>query len=384
MYPLGIHQDESSMEAPPILETHRTSQSSVLDRLSSVFHGVLVTFGFLLSVAAYALGLLFNWLFVVLLLLTCGVIVSRIIGLSRGTLHFGLIRQPFAPANRKYLFQALNIWLFVALAACAVRLAVIPAQFSANDFKAVQLWIWGCSAFLLCAVLAPQKRVLISTNLFFAISWLFLAMELFRALVPAPPSNSIVLSPPFHGEWYVYHGGRSALFNHHYVLRAQRDALDLTMTVNGREVHDANRALDSYPAFGQTLYAPIDGKVVRVVNDRPDMPIGQTDREQIVGNHIVIDAGNSRFVLLAHLKWGSVRVSAGDSVKTGDLIAQCGNSGNTSAPHLHLQAQNGPDILGPNVHTFPILFRDVTRMRRGRTEHLPLADLRRNDRLMIP
>jgi hypothetical protein len=370
------------MEAPPVLETNRTSGPSVLDRLSSVFHSVVVAFGFLLSVAAYALGLLFNWLFVVLVLLACGVIISRIIGLSRSRLLFGLIRRPFAPANRKYLFQALNVWLFVALAAWAVRMAVIPAQFSADEFRAVQLWIWGCSAFLVCAVLAPQKRVLISTNLFFAVGWLFLVMELFRALVAAPPSNSIVLSPPFRGEWYVYHGGRSALFNHHYAVRAQRDALDLAMTVNGREVHDANRALDSYAAFGQTLYAPIDGKIVRIANDRPDMPIGQTDQEQIVGNHIVIDAGKGRFVL--HLKRGSVRVSVGDSVKIGDPIAQCGNSGNTSAPHLHLQVQDGPDILAPNVRTFPILFREVTRVRAGRTEHPLVIDLRRNDRLLIP
>jgi len=372
------------MEAPPIIETSTSQKSTIVDRLAAVLQAVMVGFGFLLSIAAYALGLLFNWLFVLLLLLACGLIVSRIIGLLRRTIQFGFLRQPFVPANRKYLVQALNVWLFVGLAACAVRLAVIPAQFSANDFRIVQLWIWGCSAFLLCACLLPQKRVLLSPNAFFFVGSVFLAVDLCRAFLPISASDAVVLAPPFRGEWYVYHAGRSALFNHHYAVKAQRDALDLAATVNGHEVHDANQNLNSYPAFGQTLYAPIDGKIVRIANDRPDMPIGQMDRQQIVGNHIVIDAGNGRFVLLAHLKQGSVRISVGDSIKTGDPIAQCGNSGNTSAPHLHLQAQNGADILAPNVRTFPILLRDVTRMRAGRIDRLPLADLRRNDRLMIP
>src|SRR4051812_10148404 len=335
------------MEAPPVLENNAPTTASVVDRLSSVFHWVTVAVGLLLSVAAYALGLLFNWLFVLLVLLTCGVIVSRIIGLLRHTVHFDLLRRPFAPANRKYWFQAVNLSLFAGMTACAVRLAVIPAQFSAADFKSVELWIWGCAAFLICASLAPQKKVRLSANLFFAIGWVFIGVQLVRIFLPVSASESTVLSPPFRGEWYVYHGGRSTLLNHHYVVHAQRDALDLTVTVNGREVHDAT--LDSYPAFGQTISAPISGKVVAVMNDRPDMPIGQMDRQYIVGNNIVIDSGSNRYVLLAHLKRGSVRVSVGDAVKIGDPIAQCGNSGNTSAPHLHLQVQSGPDILSPNV-----------------------------------
>jgi len=34
----------------------------------------------------------------------------------------------------------------------------------------------------------------------------------------------------------------------------------------------------------------------------------------------------------------------GDSVKQGQVIAQCGNSGNTYAAHLHLQLQNTDDL----------------------------------------
>ena len=49
------------------------------------------------------------------------------------------------------------------------------------------------------------------------------------------------------------------------------------------------------------------------------------------------------FVLLAHLRAGSFRVGVGDVVQTGQVIAQCGNSGNSTEPHVHLQAMDGPD-----------------------------------------
>ena len=132
--------------------------------------------------------------------------------------------------------------------------------------------------------------------------------------------------------------------NHHYPIRAQRYALDLVMTVGGRESKGDPDRLESYAAYGQPLFAPADGRVSRVVNDRPDMPIGETDTEQIVGNHVVIELGGGRWVLLAHLMKGSVLVSEGQQVRRGQPIARCGNSGNTSGPHLHLQVQDGPDF----------------------------------------
>jgi len=84
-------------------------------------------------------------------------------------------------------------------------------------------------------------------------------------------------------------------------------------------------------------------------------------------------------VMMAHLQKGSVLVVPGDVVHAGHPIANCGNSGNTSQPHLHIQAQNQPDAFAPGAKTYPILFRDVTCVR---SKH-PRADapffVRRND-----
>jgi murein DD-endopeptidase MepM/ murein hydrolase activator NlpD len=140
--------------------------------------------------------------------------------------------------------------------------------------------------------------------------------------------------------------------------------------------------LDSHTSYGQPLFAPVDGRVDRAVTDRPDVAIGESDSVQILGNHVVIEVGGGRWVLLAHLMKGSVLVSEGQQVRRGQPIARCGNSGNTSAPHLHLQVQNGPDFEASDLVSLPIIFRDAVLVRRGRHRGGTIGDVRRNDRLI--
>jgi len=49
-------------------------------------------------------------------------------------------------------------------------------------------------------------------------------------------------------------------------------------------------------------------------------------------------------MLLAHFKQHSVQVKEGDIVKQGQLLGYCGNSGNSSEPHLHVHIQNVEDM----------------------------------------
>ncbi len=66
------------------------------------------------------------------------------------------------------------------------------------------------------------------------------------------------------------------------------------------------------------------------------------------GNSIILDLGQHRYALYAHLQPGSLRVRKGDHVKTGQVLALVGNSGNSVAPHLHFQVTDAPSSLASN------------------------------------
>ena len=68
--------------------------------------------------------------------------------------------------------------------------------------------------------------------------------------------------------------------------------------------------------------------------------------DNITGNYIILNLGQGRFALYAHLIPGSIRVRTGDRVKAGQVLAQLGNSGNSDAPHLHFHLMNGNSPLG--------------------------------------
>ena len=155
---------------------------------------------------------------------------------------------------------------------------------------------------------------------------------------------------------------------------------------NGVGRRATRAALASYACFGRAVYAPADGTIARVADGRTNLPIGSTDPANPVGNHVVIEVAVDRYVLLAHLRRGSIVVHEGNHVRCGELLAECGNSGNTSEPHLHVQVQSHVDIFTPGTVTVPFAFRNAVRMRDG--EQPTQGDgshplfVRRNDRLI--
>ncbi|GHH95327.1 M23 family metallopeptidase [Streptomyces capillispiralis] len=117
----------------------------------------------------------------------------------------------------------------------------------------------------------------------------------------------------------------------------------------------------AFPAFGAPLRAVADARVVRADDRQRDhlsrtslpallylMLIEGSVREmsgvrRILGNHVVLDLGDGTHAAYAHLRRGSLTVREGDRVSAGDVIAACGNSGNSTEPHLHFQLMDGPD-----------------------------------------
>ena len=76
----------------------------------------------------------------------------------------------------------------------------------------------------------------------------------------------------------------------------------------------------------------------------------------ITGNHVILalhDGGP--YVALVHLRSGSIRVHPGDRVTAGQELALCGNSGNSTQPHLHIQVMDSLDL--PGARGLPMAFR---------------------------
>ncbi len=102
-----------------------------------------------------------------------------------------------------------------------------------------------------------------------------------------------------------------------------------------------------YLAWNMPVFAPADGRVVRAVGHIGDNPPGHVSHEHNWGNTVVIWHYGSIYTALSHLARNSITVNPGDEVRKGALIARVGNSGRSPRPHLHLQAQYGPEPGSP-------------------------------------
>lgn len=147
---------------------------------------------------------------------------------------------------------------------------------------------------------------------------------------------------PFRGAWTVFWGGRTLADNYHAMARDQRFAYDFVVRREGTTHAGDGTANAQYFCYGQPILAPGAGRVVEAVDGIDDNRPGEMNRRQPLGNHVVIDHGNGELSFLAHLQPGSVAVRAGATVKAGDALGRCGNSGNSSEPHLHYHLQDTP------------------------------------------
>lgn len=204
-----------------------------------------------------------------------------------------------------------------------------------------------------------------------------------------PPADAVVLDFPFRGSWRVENSPARRVPSHGTYAFGTSHAIDfVAVDDTGRSAPPTWRSLvapepaEIFIGFGQPILAPLSGTVVAVHDGEPDhegrrsqltlVPymLGQAERIRagvaaIAGNHVVIAAGNNGpFVLLAHLRQGTVQVRPGQPVQVGDSVAQCGNSGNSTEPHVHVQVSDSIDW--NRARGVPLAFRD-----RGGTVWVP-------------
>jgi hypothetical protein len=190
------------------------------------------------------------------------------------------------------------------------------------------------------------------------------AVYLRLGTVRRPP---VEVALPVAGRWLAHNSPGDRVPSHHLHAYGQTYAIDLVHAPEDRPRPGfawwplARRPQD-FPGFGQPILAPADATVVRARDrardhwSRTSVPallyllLEGTVREllgpgRILGNHLVLDLGGGVYALFAHLRRGSVGVRPGDRVARGQQLAECGNSGNSSEPHLHFQLMDHPSVL---------------------------------------
>jgi len=179
----------------------------------------------------------------------------------------------------------------------------------------------------------------------------------------------VVLGPPLEGANWVAFNGCCTVSPHRgailaldqRLLVAERYAIDWMMADDEGQVvlPDDTQELENFPAYGKRVLSVADGEVVEVVEGYPDVTPGEVDTsltlEDAGGNHVIVDIGNGRYALYAHLKPDSIEVEEGDRVTRGQELALLGNSGNTTAPHLHFHVMDAPLALGAD-RNLPYVF----------------------------
>lgn len=188
------------------------------------------------------------------------------------------------------------------------------------------------------------------------------------------PVDPPVISLPFVGTWRVTQG-HTCDTNHRRGRLGGEYSWDFVRVSDsghpGGPGFDASHRNDESATFGQEVVSPVSGTVVSVVDGVDDNDLQKSyPRRSLVesvrqprwifGNHVILDAGRGVYVLLAHLKKGSIAVGRGAAVREGEPLARAGNSGNTMLPHVHIQVMDGPDPANPAVTGIPALFRDYT------------------------
>lgn len=138
--------------------------------------------------------------------------------------------------------------------------------------------------------------------------------------------------------------------------------------------------------WSQPIYAPFGGEVIEAkdgckernpVHIVHDLAIvirnsflfsakSNEDLHPVLGNYIILKQGDGVYSLMAHARNGSVKVTKGQKVTEGQVLAEVGHSGNSTAPHLHFQLMDRPRLL--EAKGLPCSFKSYRLYKQGKWE----------------
>jgi hypothetical protein len=194
----------------------------------------------------------------------------------------------------------------------------------------------------------------------------FYALAMVRPPQPEDPQPRWV-QPPVAGRWVALNSPADKVPSHGIRAYGQTYAIDIlhpapagapTSLGWGWGLQDPH----TFSCFGEPVYAVASGTVVAADGRLHDqrsrsswpsvlwmMVVEGSVRELagprfVLGNHVVVDHGDGTFAAYAHLRHGSLQVEVGDHVAAGGQVAEVGNTGNTTEPHLHVQLMDRASV----------------------------------------
>jgi hypothetical protein len=171
------------------------------------------------------------------------------------------------------------------------------------------------------------------------------------------PREPLVIAPPLHGDGWLPSNSCCAADSSHRQIRTPVDgshlaknemfAIDWIQLEDGRLFSGDGSKNEQYFCFGAEVLSVAAGTVVSARDGMPEETPKQLNVHEpadVAGNNVVIQIAPDVWATYAHLQPGSLRVAVGDQVTVGQTLGLLGNTGNSTAPHLHFQLSDGPDL----------------------------------------
>ena len=170
-------------------------------------------------------------------------------------------------------------------------------------------------------------------------------------------------------------------------MTSRRYAIDWLQIEDGSRFSGDPRDRRSYHAYGKPVFAVADSKVVTAKDGLPENIPGHNEDfhpavpvtiDTFGGNTITLDLGGGQFAHYFHLQPGSLQVKAGVHVRSGQLLARIGASGDAREPHLHFEVTTSSTPMSGEgvpylIDHYRVKLADNTW--ETRTHELPLKDM---------
>jgi murein DD-endopeptidase MepM/ murein hydrolase activator NlpD len=204
----------------------------------------------------------------------------------------------------------------------------------------------------------------------------------------------LIVDFPVRGVWITPNSPGTKIPSHGTTSFGEAYAIDFVMIKGNDKLRKPYRSsffryvlkgvpLSDFYGWGQTVYSPINGQVIAVVNDVEERSTvnpftdlqymrkatkeyinNNSKPETVAGNYVLIKLNDNQYALLAHLVKGSIRVTPGKTVEKNQPIGRLGHSGNSTMPHLHMQFMDNSDF--SIAQGIPFVFSEYEIAEKGR------------------